>query len=142
MVIGCGNASRGDDAAGLEVVRLLRGSLPPSVATEETSGDATELIDAWAGADLAIVIDAVCSGAAPGTVHRRIDLVSGDSFRGSSHSLGLAEAVGLGEALGRMPGTLIVFGIEGGDFSIGAPLSAPVWSAVQDVAGTLSADLR
>ncbi|GAA4562830.1 hypothetical protein GCM10023193_30460 [Planotetraspora kaengkrachanensis] len=48
---------------------------------------------------------------------------------------------GPGEALGLMPATLVVFGIEGGDFSIGAPFSAPVWSAVQVVAGVLSAEL-
>src|SRR5690606_39792128 len=66
VVIGLGNDWRGDDRAGLETVRVLREELPaggaPGVAIVEGGGDLTELIDVWAGADLAVVIDAVRTG--------------------------------------------------------------------------------
>ena len=53
--------------------RRLAGSGPCPVwrsRWHELEGDPTSLIDAWDGSEHVIVIDAVCSGAEPGTVHR------------------------------------------------------------------------
>ncbi|WP_307800871.1 hydrogenase maturation protease [Microbispora triticiradicis] len=142
MVIGLGGDSRGDDAAGLEVVRRLRGSLPPSVAIAESAGDPAQLVEAWTGARLAVVIDAVSSGAAPGTVHRRTGVEGGPCWHGSSHSFGLADAADLGRALGRMPAKLVVIGIEGGDFTIGAPITPPVLAAIDALVRELEERFR
>ncbi|XVQ81904.1 hydrogenase maturation protease [Microbispora siamensis] len=138
VVIGLGSDLRGDDAAGLEVARLLRGTLPPSVAVVESSGDPAALVEAWSGAALAIVVDAVSSGAPPGTVHRPVRSVLPAGWRcAGSHSLGLADAVELGRALGRLPDELVVTGIEGGDFTPGAPMTPPVLAAVRRTADDL-----
>ncbi|ETK32939.1 hydrogenase maturation protease [Microbispora sp. ATCC PTA-5024] len=142
MVIGLGADGRGDDAAGLEVVRRLRGSLPRSVAVVESAADPAQIVEAWTGARLAVVVDAVSSGAAPGTVHRDPGVPGGASWRGSSHSFGLADAVALGRALGRMPARLLVIGIEGGDFAIGAPITPPVMSAIAALAQELTLEFR
>ncbi|MEU7880211.1 hydrogenase maturation protease [Microbispora bryophytorum] len=142
MVIGLGGDGRGDDAAGLEVARRLRGSLAPSVAIVESAGDPAQLVEAWTGARLAVVIDAVSSGAPPGTVHRRTDVEGGPSWHGSSHSFGLADAVDLGRALGRMPAQLIVIGVEGGDFTIGAPITPPALAAIDALAQELRKRFR
>ena len=64
----------------------------------------TRLLDAWEGADVALVIDAAASGAvAAGTVHR-FD-ASGEGvparvFRSSTHAFGVGDAVELARALG------------------------------------------
>ena len=58
--------------------------------------------------------------------------------RGSTHALGVAEAIELGRALGRLPRRLLVFGIEGGSFDAGAGLSPEVERAV----GQLTDELR
>lgn len=142
VVIGLGSDLRGDDAAGLEVARLLRGTLPPSVAVVESSGDPAALVEAWSGAALAIVVDAVASGAPPGTVHRPVhrpvrSLPRAGWRCAGSHSLGLADAVELGRALGRLPDELVVAGIEGGDFTPGAPMTPPVLAAVRRTADEL-----
>ncbi|TQS25068.1 hydrogenase maturation protease [Microbispora sp. KK1-11] len=143
VVIGLGSDLRGDDAAGLEVARLLRGTLPPSVAVVENAGDPAALVEAWSGAALAIVVDAVSSGAPPGTVHLpvhrpvHLPLPVHPSVRAGSHSLGLADAVELGRALGRLPDELVVAGIEGGDFTPGAPMTPPVLAAVRRMADDL-----
>ncbi|MBE3011674.1 hydrogenase maturation protease [Microbispora sp. NEAU-D428] len=137
VVIGLGSDLRGDDAAGLEVARLLRGTLPPSVAVVESSGDPAALVEAWSGAALAIVVDAVSSGAPPGTVHRSLHTPVHPPVRAGSHSLGLADAVELGRALGRLPDELVVAGIEGGDFSLGVPMTPPVLAAVRRTADEL-----
>jgi hypothetical protein len=66
VVIGVGNERRGDDAAGLSVVRALSPLLPPGVEVAETHGEAEALVEAWEGADLAVVVDTASSGLPPG----------------------------------------------------------------------------
>ncbi|MEV7805625.1 hydrogenase maturation protease [Microbispora sp. NPDC088329] len=142
VVIGLGGDGRGDDAAGIEVARRLRACLPPSVAIVESAGDPAQLVEAWTGARLVVVIDAVSSGVAPGTVHRRAGVADRASWHGSSHSFGLGDAVDLGRALGRMPARLIVIGVEGGDFTTGAPITPPVLSAIDALARELEERFR
>jgi hydrogenase maturation protease len=141
LVIGIGNAWRRDDAAGLEVARRLRALAPAGVSIDEREGEPAGLLDAWDGAESAMIVDAVSSEAPPGTVHR-FDAVSAPlparTFAHSTHALGLAEAIELGRALGRLPERLVVYGIEGERFDAGAGLSPAVERAVD----RLCADLR
>jgi hydrogenase maturation protease len=136
-VVCVGNRLRGDDAAGLEVARLLRGTLPGSVEITEGEGEPTGLIDAWDGADALWIVDAVSSGSETGTVHRmdasRRELPP-DPFRASTHHMSLAEAVELARALGRLPAQTVVYGIEGGSFGVGEPLTPAVEAAAVAVA--------
>jgi Ni,Fe-hydrogenase maturation factor len=58
----------------------------------------------------------------------------------TTHTLGLREGVELARALHQLPASLRFIGIEGSDFSHGAPLSAPVSAALEQVV-TLVANL-
>jgi hydrogenase maturation protease len=140
LVIGIGNAWRSDDAAGLEVARALQDSPPEGVDVLAREGEPTELIDVWAGAEAVWLVDAVSSGAAPGTVHR-LDASSEPLpavlFRVSSHLVGLAEAVELARALDRLPPRVVVYGIEGARFEAGEGLSPEVVDAVERVTAAL-----
>jgi hydrogenase maturation protease len=139
-VVGVGNAWRGDDGAGLELARRLRGLA--GVDVRELDGDPAALLDALAGAGEAIVIDAVRSGAPPGTIHRLDAAALPAGLRSaSSHALGVAEALALGRALDRLPARLELYGIEAGELAPGAPLSAPVARAVEALGGELRARL-
>ena len=135
--MGIGNAWRNDDAAGLAVARLLQGTLPEGVEVLEREGEPSGLIDSWEGADAVWLVDAVSSGAEPGTVHRHdaseVELPAA-LFDTSTHHMGLAEAVELARALGRLPETAIVYGIEGGSFDTGETLSPEVEAAATRVA--------
>ncbi|WP_431925839.1 hydrogenase maturation protease [Nonomuraea jabiensis] len=142
VVIGMGNDARGDDAAGLHVARLLRDSLPPRFLVAESPGDPMHLVATWSGADLAIVIDAVSSGAAPGTVHDGVSPQFTRSWQGSSHALALADAIALGAALDRLPGELLIFGIEGTDFALQAPITSTVQAAIHETARAISERLQ
>jgi hydrogenase maturation protease len=139
-VICVGNAYRGDDAAALEVAKLLQGTLPEGAELLEREGEPTALMDAWEAAEAVWLVDAVHSGAPSGTVHR---LDAGEQelpaglFRASTHAFGLAEAVELARALGRLPARTIVFGIEGARFEAGDELSSEVAAAVPEVAEAL-----
>ena len=136
-VVGIGNRWRSDDAVGLEVAGRLRGMLPSEVELFEREGEPTALIDAWDGADALWLVDAVSSGAEAGTVHR-LDAseheLPAELFRASTHHVGLAEAVELARALGRLPARAIVYGIEGGSFEVGEELTPAVAAAVEPVA--------
>jgi hydrogenase maturation protease len=131
-VIGVGNAFRGDDAVGLAVAEGVR-ARAPELDVLVCEQEPVQVLDAWAGADLAIVVDAVASGADPGTVHR-LDATAAPLpavvFRGSTHAFGLAEVVELARALGRLPGRLLVYGIEGRAFDAGDELTPAVADAV------------
>ncbi|HEY9434959.1 MAG TPA: hydrogenase maturation protease [Blastocatellia bacterium] len=136
LIIGIGNEYRGDDAAGLIVARRLKERLADSAKVIEQSGDGASLMEAWRGAETVIIIDAMMSGAPPGTI-RRLDASAQPSlkeaFRCSTHAFGVAEAIELARALTRLPQSLVVFGIEGKNFSAGVGLSPEVERAVGGV---------
>jgi hydrogenase maturation protease len=142
LVLGIGNDWRGDDAAGLEVARRLRAT---GVRAVEREGDASGLLDAWYGERDVILVDAVHSGAVPGTIHHldaRARPLPAVLFRASTHHFGVAEAVELGRCLGRLPQRLELYGIEGGRFEAGRGLTPEVGGAVEDVTAELSRRLR
>jgi hydrogenase maturation protease len=136
-VVGVGNRWRSDDAVGLLVARRVRGEVPRGVEVLELEGEPAGLIDAFEGADALYVVDAVSSGAAPGTVHRldaSAEPLPAELFASSTHLLGLADALEIARALGRLPGRVVVFGIEGESFAAGEGLSAAVEGAAERVA--------
>jgi hydrogenase maturation protease len=133
-LIGIGNRFRRDDAAGLEVVRRLRLAHPPGVILIEQEGEPGSLIESWSSADEALVIDGVSSGSTPGKVHR-FDVTDAplpaEVFNPSTHAMGLPEAVELARELDRLPGRLVVYGIEGESFEAGEGLTEPVQKTVE-----------
>jgi hydrogenase maturation protease len=149
VVIGVGNEFRRDDGAGPAVIAGLRDLAPPGVRLVVTDGEPTRLIEAWAGAALAVVVDAVrvqspgTGPSRPGTVHRFEVAGPGPGAAGaaSSHGLGFDDAIRLAVALDRMPGRLIVHAIEAADLSQGPGLTPPVAAAVGVVARAVLDDL-
>ena len=145
VVIGVGNEFRRDDGAGLAVVASLRGRVPPGVELVLTDGEPARLIEAWTGAALAVVVDAVrADPPRPGRVHRFLldRPLAGPTRTASSHGFGLDDAVRLALALDRMPGRLVVHAIEAADLSQGPGLTPLVAAAVGDVARAVLSDVR
>ncbi len=143
LVVGIGHDDRGDDAAGPLTVRLLARAwgdlLPPHVAVRTWRGDPLGLIDAWSGIERLVLVDAVVSGAAPGTCRRYgVDAPFATGAGASTHGVGLADALALARSLGRLPPTVEVWGIEAAEFTVGAPPSAAVATAAADLAARLA----
>ncbi|MDR3746640.1 MAG: hydrogenase maturation protease [Acidobacteriota bacterium] len=133
VIIGIGNEYRRDDGVGIVVARRLSARVPAGVTVMEKSDEGASLLEAWKGAASAILVDAVASGAAPGTIHRFDAVVCSipqGFFRYSTHAFSVAEAVELARSLNQLPARLMVYGIEGQDFSSGIGLSAAVEGAV------------
>ena len=126
-LIGVGNPWRRDDGVGIWIARRLAGLNLPGVEVLERNGEGAELLEAWGGADRVYLFDALKAGGSPGTV-RRIDAHRQSLPRdmlGSSHALGVAEAVELARTLGELPAQLLIFGVEGINFGMGEDLSVP-----------------
>jgi hydrogenase maturation protease len=136
VVIGCGNEHRRDDACGLEVARALEPLVRGRARVVECDQGATGLLDLWDGEELVVVVDAVRSGRPAGTVHRMEvgeEPLAASLPATSTHGLSLGEAIDLGRSLGRLPGRLVIYGIEAGDVGMGVGLTAAVASAVPSV---------
>jgi hydrogenase maturation protease len=147
VVIGIGNEFRRDDGAGPAVVGHLRGQVPEGVELIVSDGDPLRLIDAWSGASLAVVVDAVrADPPGPGRLHRFVmdaeEQAAARSGRaGSTHGLGLDEAIGLARALDLMPGRLIVHAIEAADLTHGNGMTPAVAAAVAVAATAVKRDI-
>ncbi len=144
VAIGVGNEFRRDDGAGPAVIARLRDLAPPGVRLVVTDGEPARLVEAWTGAALAVVVDAVrAEPPHPGKIHRLVlDQPRAGAGRGaSSHGLGLDDAVALATALDRMPGRLVVHAIEAADLTQGPGLSPLVAAAVDAVARAVLGDL-
>jgi hydrogenase maturation protease len=135
LVIGVGNPWRGDDAAGLAVAVAAHGLCH--------EGDATGLIDRWGGAQDVVIADAAASGAPAGTVRRfdaRAQPLPARTLRSSTHAFGVADAIELARSLDRLPDLVVVYAIEGADFTAGAALTPEVAHAARELGERLRAD--
>lgn len=130
LVVGLGTA-HGDDGIGLAVARRIAATTR-GVDVVETD-DPAGLLDIWAGRDDVVVVDALSSGGAPGSIVT-VDAAAASLPRayrsvGGTHALGLSAAVELARALGRLPAHLVVVGVEVATTAPGADMSEAVASA-------------
>lgn len=143
LILGIGSPF-GDDRFGWEAVEALRHSAAMSaVASGRIEISALDRPGAmlpghWRETDIVILLDAVRSGAPPGTRHH-IDVndISGAGTLCSSHGFGIVSAIGLAQVLGNMPSRLLVRGLEADSSWTGFFLSP----AVADALPSLVADI-
>jgi hydrogenase maturation protease len=144
LVLGIGNADRGDDAAGPETARQLEGCFDNDVEVSTHGGEATSLVEHIEESGAVIFIDACASGAPPGHIHR-FDVAAAplpaQVFSISTHGFGLPSALELARALGVLPQHAIVYAIEGASFEAGAPLSAAVAAATKEAARLIRGEI-
>jgi hydrogenase maturation protease len=140
LVIGIGNEYRRDDAAGLLVARRLQAQISHQLTVIEQSGEGAALMETWKDAEIVILIDAVHSGAEPGTIFRfeaHAQPIPTTFFHYSTHAFSVAEAIELARTLNQLPARLVVYGIEGENFEAGVGVSSEVEKAAQEVVGRI-----
>jgi hydrogenase maturation protease len=103
------------------------------------------LLEEWDKIDRVIVVDAVVSGAPPGTIHR-LDVHEGPLptrwFHASTHAFGVAETLELARALQQLPPRVLVYGIEAGSWQVGVGLSAELEQVVPIVVERILQEVR
>jgi hydrogenase maturation protease len=155
-VIGIGNPYRRDDGIGPALVAALARLRPPGVSLTVADGEPSQLLDAWSGAPLAVVVDTVlCEAPAPGRIHRTVihrtgrgsgadDLMvpaPGSRAAASTHGLGIPDAVRLAEALHQAPARLVVMAVEAADIGFGVGLSPAVAACLPELTRAVLAEV-
>ena len=137
-----GSRFRGDDAVGPLAAERLRAAGVPVL---DCADEPTRLLGLWDGLDTVVVVDAVRSGAAPGTLHR-VDAAGGplprDVGLASTHAMGIADALDLGRALGRAPRRVVVLGLEGAAFGMGDEPTPAVSAALDGLVAAVRDELE
>jgi hydrogenase maturation protease len=136
LVLGLGNPVLTDDSVGLRVAAELKQVLArrPEVEVGEDSCGGLRLMERMIGYDRAIVIDAIQTGAPPGTLHRLAVNSIPTQRTASAHDANLPTAL----ALGRLAGAalprdedILVVGIEAHDvLSFGEECTSAVRDAI------------
>jgi hydrogenase maturation protease len=147
LVVGIGHPDRGDDAVGWLVAERLRDQVAdlPGVQVVRSSSDPAALLTlpAWDEAHHVVIVDAIVTGAPPGTVEIRGGEQPLPSPRSSgTHDLGLAATLQLAKALDRLPPDLTIVGVEGARFGLGDLPSPAVVAAAERVAAALDVEVR
>lgn len=137
IVVGIGNPYRGDDAAGWAVVDALRRAAGAAVELVKERGDAAVLLDIFARYDHVYVVDACRTAAADVGAWQRIDVrhqpIGEESPQTSTHGFSVSQAISLAENLNLLPEKLILYAINGGDYSLSEELSPAVADSVDSV---------
>ncbi len=131
VVIGIGNDRRRDDGIGPAVAAALAARPRPGLRVVACSGEPTEILEAWTGADLAVLVDGA-NGDTPGRIRRCAIEDLADVVPVSSHDLGLRQIYELGRALDRAPAALVVVAVDVADTGHGLGLSPAVAAALPE----------
>lgn len=146
LVVGCGNLLRGDDGVGPVLIRHLWDRGVPTGARLVDGGTAgMDVAFQMRGAQRVVIVDASATGAAPGTVYRvpgeelgelpPLEGLHTHSFRWD-HAIAFARWA-LAEAC---PTDITVFLIEAAGVDLGAELSEPVRTAMEQVIELIERD--
>lgn len=120
LVLGLGNPIVSDDAAGLRVAEMLRPRLAarPEIEVDVDYWGGLRLMERLAGYDKAVIIDAIVTGVAPGTIHRLTPASIPTQRSASAHDVNLATALTFGREAGlSLPAdeAIHLIGIEAAD---------------------------
>ncbi len=120
LILGLGNPVLTDDAVGLRVVEKLRPLLAgySDVEVDEDYWGGLRLMERLVGYDRAIIVDAICTGADPGTVHNLSVGAIPTQHSASGHDANLPTALALGRQAGaHLPASedILLVGIEADD---------------------------
>jgi hydrogenase maturation protease len=102
LVIGLGNPLISDDSVGLRIAARLRERLAgrQDIEVTEDYWGGLRLMERMIGYDAAIVVDAICTGATPGTLHHlTVDMVATQKSA-SAHDVNLPTALAFGRQAG------------------------------------------
>jgi hydrogenase maturation protease len=138
-IVGVGNVLLSDEGVGIHAVRALREreiSMPCHVRIFELGTRGLEILEAVQGFGKAIIIDAVKSGAHPGSIRRwELGELLDTSARRmvNLHEIDLLAALKIGRATARLPDEVVIIGVEPKILSPGLELSPEVKGKMQEL---------
>lgn len=133
VVLGLGNLMRTDDAVGMLAVEQLRGDerLPVSVSLVDGGTLGLDLMYPLDGATHLLALDAIDSGAEPGTLLRFAGEEIADlPISKSVHLLGFSDLIGAMRLTGSAPTEIVVLGVQPEKIAWGTQLTPTVEAAL------------
>lgn len=148
LIVGIGNELMGDDALGPETVaRLAAGyDFTPEIELKDLGLGGVHLLDYLDGRDLVVIIDALdLAGCEPGQILRlsKAELMQGSSaVRVSPHELSLKETLAAADLLDAGAADVVLLGVAGKSFEMGAGLSAELHAALPALDAAVARELE
>jgi hydrogenase maturation protease len=134
LVIGLGNPLMGDDGVGLAALEQLRleWDVPPDVELVDGGTWGMNLLPLLETADQVLLLDAIRTGSAPGTVTELVgDAVPrGFDHKFSPHQIDLREVLALAMLRDTLPRNLAAIGVEPANVTMAIALSPEVEAAI------------
>lgn len=151
LVLGLGNPILKDDSVGLRVAQLLRPLLADesNIEIDEDYWGGLRLMERMVGFDRVIIIDAICTGAKPGTIHRLSPGNVPTQHSASAHDVNLPTALEIGRHAGaHLPESedITLIGVEAVDVqtfdeTLSPEVEASLSLAVESVLSVLNIDI-
>ncbi len=145
LVLGVGNLLLKDEGVGVRVIEALerRYRFPDGVELLDGGTAGMELMNAMAGRDHVILVDAVKTGAPPATVVR----LAGDEvpafFRTkiSPHQLAISDVLAALTLAGEKPDHVVVIGVVPKDLGTGLEMSPEIEACMEPMIAAVVAEL-
>jgi hydrogenase maturation protease len=122
LVLGLGNVLLGDDGLGAAALARLERDydIPPKVRLVEGGTLGLLLLDEISAAEHLILVDAVATGAAPGSLVRLdgSEVIDAVRERLSVHQVGVADLLDAARLLGRYPNSVVLLGLAPGAITL------------------------
>ena len=145
LVLGIGNLVMTDDGIGVRVVQLIaeRYRFPEHVTVLDGGTLGLDLLPRIEDAQRLLIIDAVETGAPPGTLVR----LSGEEIplaletKISPHQMGLKDLLTVASLLGYPPRETVLWGVQPESIEMALRLSAPVEAQLEPLTGKVLEEL-
>jgi hydrogenase maturation protease len=145
VILGVGNLIMSDEGLGVRFIEELDriGGLPADVVTIDGGTSTNELLAELENLELLIIVDAIVSDAAPGTLVRLEGdrIPSAFSNKLSPHQHGINDLLATLQFLGRAPARVVLFGCVPARIELGMELSAEVAAVMPELVGRVVAEL-
>ncbi|MEH6627515.1 MAG: HyaD/HybD family hydrogenase maturation endopeptidase [Motiliproteus sp.] len=146
LVLGVGNILLSDEGIGVRVVEALeqRYEIPANLDVVDGGTAGMELLEMMSDRDQVIIIDAVNTGAAPGTVVelRGEEVPALFRTRISPHQLGISDLLGVLVVIDQMPKAMTLFGAVPYSLDTGIELTAAMQEKLEIILTFTVAELQ
>lgn len=145
VVLGVGNTIMSDEGLGVRCVERLvaSGALPEGVVAIDGGTSTHELLGDIYGVDLLVIVDAVVTGGAPGSLIRLEGdcIPSAFSNKLSPHQHGINDLLATLQLVGRAPARVVLHGAMPASLELGMELSPTIEAVLPELAARVLAEV-
>jgi len=146
LVLGLGNVLLGDDGLGAAAVARVEGRyrIPPGVRLEDGGTLGLSLLGLFAESDRVILVDAVRTGSAPGTLVRidGEDVMDAVRDRLSPHQVGVADLLDAARLIDCYPTTVTLLGLVPEAIDLSVARSSAVDASLDELVEAVAREVQ